>query len=111
MRKTDKCEVVGYVSIEKVLKMIGGKWKLRILYMLALEDKLRYGELQRALPPITHKVLSSQLKELEKDEIIIRKEYPMIPPKVEYMLSEKGVGLIPIVEKMCDWIIKYDKRK
>ena len=58
---------VGYAKFEKVVNMIGGKWKLRIIYMLALHDVLRYGELKRLLTPITHKMLTAQLKELEKD--------------------------------------------
>lgn len=102
-----KCEIVGYNSIEKVLDMVGGKWKVHILYILAEKSILRYGELKRNLDSVTHKVLSSKLKELEKDELIIRTEYPQIPPKVEYTLSEKGWDLIPMIDKMCDWIIKY----
>ena len=83
--------------------MINGKWKLRILYELACEKILCYSELKRNLTPITHKMLSTQLKELEEDGIIIRKEYPQVPPKVEYSLSEKGISFIPIINAMCDW--------
>ena len=64
---------------------------------------MRYSELKRNLTPITHKMLSTQLKELEEDGIIIRKEYPQVPPKVEYSLSEKGISFIPIINAMCDW--------
>lgn len=64
---------------------------------------MRYSELKRNLTPITHKMLSTQLKELEEDGIIIRKEYPQVPPKVEYSLSEKGISFIPIIDAMCDW--------
>ena len=77
--------------------------ELRILYELACEKNLRYSELKRKLTPITHKMLSTQLKELEEDGIIIRKEYPQVPPKVEYSLSEKGISFIPIINAMCDW--------
>ena len=87
----------------KTFSMINGKWKLRILYELACEKILRYSELKRNLTPITHKMLSTQLKELEEDGIIIRKEYPQIPPRVEYSLSKKGETLIPILNMMCDW--------
>ena len=87
----------------KTFSMINGKWKLRILYELACEKILRYSELKRNLTPITHKMLSTQLKELEEDGIIIRKEYPQVPPKVEYSLSEKGISFIPIIIAMCDW--------
>jgi len=87
----------------KTFSMINGKWKLRILYELACEKILRYSELKRNLTLITHKMLSTQLKELEEDGIIIRKEYPQVPPKVEYSLSEKGISFIPIINAMCDW--------
>ena len=87
----------------KTFSMINGKWKLRILYELACEKILRYSELKRNLIPITHKMLSTQLKELEEDGIIIRKEYPQIPPRVKYSLSKKGETLIPILNMMCDW--------
>jgi len=62
-----------------------------------------YGALKRNLAPITHKMLSTQLKELEKDGMIIRKEYPRVPPKVEYSLSDKGKTFVPIINAMCDW--------
>ena len=79
-----------------------------IIYMLAFHEVLRYGELKRLLAPITHKMLTNQLKELEKDGLIIRKEYPQVPPKVEYYLSEMGKGLRPVVRAMYEWIEKYD---
>lgn len=85
------------------LAVIEGKWKLRIMYELACETILRYGELKRNLQPITHKMLSTQLKELEHDGMIIRKEYPQVPPKVEYSLSPKGLTFLPILDQMCDW--------
>lgn len=85
------------------LAIIGGKWKMRILYELSCDSILRYGALKRNLAPITHKMLSSQLKELEKDDMIIRTEYPQLPPKVEYTLSDKGKTFVPIINVMCNW--------
>ena len=85
------------------LAVIGGKWKMRILYELSCDSILRYGALKRNLAPITLKMLSTQLKELEKDGMIIRKEYPRVPPKVEYSLSDKGKTFVPIINAMCDW--------
>lgn len=64
---------------------------------------MRYSEIKRTLGNITHKMLSETLKEMEHDDLIIRKEYPQVPPKVEYRLSEKGKSLIPILSAMCDW--------
>ena len=85
------------------LSLISGKWKMIILYWLIEKQPIRYNELQRLIGTITYKTLSVQLKELERDGLIIRKEYPQIPPKVEYSLSEKGLSLYPILESMCEW--------
>ena len=85
------------------LAMIGGKWRLVILYWLIEYKGIRFNELQRLIGTITHRTLSKQLKEMECDGLIIRKEYPQIPPKVEYSLSEKGHSLYPIMEAMCEW--------
>jgi len=85
------------------LSLIGGKWKMKIMYELSSDSILRYGELKQKIPAITHKMLSSQLKELENSGIIHRKEYPQIPPKVEYSLTPKGNSLMPILEEMCKW--------
>jgi DNA-binding HxlR family transcriptional regulator len=98
----------GYERFEKVVNMIGGKWKLRIIYVLAFHETLRYGELKRLLTPITHKMLSTQLKELEKDGLINRKEYQQIPPKVEYSLTQMGKDLQPVVHEIHNWILQYD---
>jgi DNA-binding HxlR family transcriptional regulator len=85
------------------LSMIGGKWRLVILYWLAEYETVRYNELQRLIGSITYKTLSTQLKEMVADGLVIRKEYPQVPPKVEYSLSEKGRSLYPIMEAMCEW--------
>lgn len=81
---------------EYTLSIIGGKWKMIIMFWLSKRKIVRYGELKKLINGITHKMLSSQLKELEYEGIIIRKEYHQIPPKVEYSLSEKGWTLMPI---------------
>lgn len=86
------------------LSLINGKYKLIIIYWLAHhKDVMRYNELKRCLGNISHKTLSSTLKEMEADGLIIRNEYPQIPPKVEYSLSDKGKSLIPILVSMCEW--------
>lgn len=101
---------VGYKEFENVVDMLGGKWKLRILWFLGIHKVLRYSELKKALTPITHKMLSMQLKELERDGLIIRTEYPQIPPKVEYSISRKGQDLLPVFNEMCNWIERYHTR-
>lgn len=83
--------------------LIGGKWKIYILYWLWRKEIMRYNELRRALHGITHKMLSAQLHELEDDKLIIRKEYPQVPPKVEYCLSTRGESLMPILHEICHW--------
>lgn len=85
------------------LSVIGGKWKMVIMFVIVEKSVARYGEIKRAIPDITHKMLSAQLKELEHDGIILRKEYQQVPPKVEYSLSEKGKSLMPVLEEMCKW--------
>ncbi len=88
---------------EHTLRVIGGKWKMRIIYQLASFRLLRFNELKRRVPAITYKMLSAQLKELERDGIVLRQEYPQIPPRVEYSLTEKGLSLIPVLNEMCRW--------
>lgn len=88
---------------EYTLSIISGKWKMVIMFWLWKCEVMRYGELKKSVKSITHKMLSSQLKELEADNIIVRIEYSQVPPKVEYSLSEKGVSLMPILKEMCIW--------
>ena len=85
------------------ISLIGGKWKMHILYWLSKKEILRYGELKKLLGTITHKMLSAQLKELEKDGLVFRNEYPQVPPKVEYSLTEKGQSIIPLLKLICEW--------
>ncbi|HIW39902.1 MAG TPA: helix-turn-helix transcriptional regulator [Candidatus Eubacterium pullicola] len=85
------------------MSLISGKYKLPILYSLAFYGPFRYNELKRFLDPISFKTLTANLKELEESDLIIRKEYPEIPPKVEYFLSDKGWSLMPILGQLCDW--------
>ncbi|WP_020225176.1 winged helix-turn-helix transcriptional regulator [Holdemania massiliensis] len=82
---------------------VEGKWKMHILFWLWKQDTLRYSELKRSLGKVTHKMLSSQLKELEADGLILRLEYPQVPPKVEYRLSQKGKSMMPILSELCRW--------
>ncbi len=85
------------------LSLINGKYKMVVLYTLGIFEVVRFNELKRFIKPISYKTLSSTLKELEDDELVIRTEYPQIPPKVEYRLSERGKSLLPLLNQMCDW--------
>lgn len=89
------------------LEVISGKYKVMIIWFLYQNKILRYNELQKTIKGITPKMLISQLRELENDEIIKRKIYPVVPPKVEYSLTAKGESLIPIFLEMKKWGEKY----
>ncbi|MDD3225198.1 MAG: helix-turn-helix domain-containing protein [Clostridium sp.] len=97
------CYVSNREPFQYTLSIISGKWKLKIIYLLACMGTVRYGVLKKNIDDITHKMLSSQLKELESNNIILRKQYMQIPPKVEYSLSKKGESLVPIIKSMCEW--------
>lgn len=90
---------------------IGGKYKGRILWALHMHTVLRYGELSRELADITPKMLTQSLKELEADELINRKLYPQVPPKVEYSLTDTGKELIPFLQYLADWGHKQMSKK
>ena len=85
------------------LSLIAGKYKMSILYCLFRFEVVRYNEMKRYLQGVSFKTLTNALKELERDKLIERKEYPRIPPKVEYRLSARGKTLIPILDSMCEW--------
>lgn len=85
------------------LSLINGKYKMTILYCLMEFNVVRYNALKKYIKTISHKTLSLTLKELEHDGLVHREEYPQIPPKVEYSLTERGKSLIPILDSMCEW--------
>lgn len=88
---------------ELTLSIISGKWKIIIIYYLETEGVLRFSEIKRLLPKITHKVLTTQIRELEEDGIVHRNVFPEVPSKVEYSLTILGQSLIPIVLMMDEW--------
>ena len=85
------------------LSLINGKYKMTILYTLMEFGVVRFNEMKKYIGGISYKTLSVTLKELESDGLVRRKEYPQIPPKVEYSLTERGRSLIPILDGMCEW--------
>ena len=85
------------------LSLISGKHKMVILYCLMEFETVRFNELKRYLKTISDKTLSMNLKELEADRLIVRTEYPQIPPKVEYSLSERGKSLMKVLDQLCVW--------
>ncbi|QGQ97257.1 transcriptional regulator [Paenibacillus psychroresistens] len=92
------------IPVEAALEVIGGKWKVVILCFLTKgEGILRTGELRRLMPGVTQKMLTQQLRELEKDGIILRETYDQVPLKVEYSLTEYGRSLTHILDALCAW--------
>lgn len=104
MEKTDHCPV------SSTLELIGGKYKALILWHLS-ESTLRFSELKKAISGATAKMLTQQLRELEAQDLISRVVYPIIPPKVEYSLTELGKSLLPILVAMRDWGANYLRSK
>lgn len=95
-----------HCPIEATLALIGGKYKALILWHL-IDATLRFNELSRRIADVTPKMLTQQLRELENDQLLIRTVYPIVPPKVEYSLSEFGRSIIPVLDAMCNWGSDY----
>lgn len=91
-----------------VHKLLSGKWKILILWYL-VNGPLRFSDIKRSLPNVTQKMLTNQLRSLEEDNIIYRNVYPVVPPKVEYGLTEIGKKIIPVLEAMHDYGEEYLK--
>ena len=83
--------------------IIGGKWKMIILWRLSVDGTMRYGEIKKKVNRISHKMLSQQLKELERDNLISRIDYLQVPPKVEYSLTPRGKTFIPLLKCAFEW--------
>lgn len=92
---------------ELTLSIIGGKWKMLVLWHLGKEGTKRFGELKSLMPGITQRMLVNQLRELEDHLIVHREVYPVVPPKVEYSLTKQGRSLIPILDSMYEWGKEY----
>lgn len=92
--------------VDATLSLIGGKYKALILWHL-INGTMRYGELQKMIPQATPKMLTQQLRELENDNLLHREVFPVVPPKVEYSLTDFGKSLKPILVAMYDWGLKY----
>ncbi|MBQ7089952.1 MAG: helix-turn-helix transcriptional regulator [Clostridia bacterium] len=99
-----------HCPVGETIRLIGGKYKALILWFLT-EGKKRYGELQKQIPEATPKMLTQQLRELESDALISRTVYPVVPPKVEYTLTDLGQSMVPILRSMYDWGETYLKER
>ena len=90
--------------VEVTIDIVGGKWKCLILWHLH-EGKMRFKELERIVPGVSQKMLTQQLKEMEKDELLVKTVYPEVPPRVEYELTLRGRSLFPLLQAMHDWAV------
>ena len=97
-----------YNPVEFAMDRIGGTWKMPILWRLK-DRVMRYGELKKDMPRITHKMLTSQLRELEAEGFVTRKVYPVVPPKVEYTITKRGLRAIAVIETIRDYGLELMK--
>ena len=100
------CKNMFNCPVEATIRLIGGKYKAVILWHL-MNQTLRYNEIHKRIPNATDKMLAQQLRELEKDGLINRTVYPVVPPKTEYSLTDFGQTISPILDAMCDWGTNY----
>ena len=99
----EEAQLLADTGFGYTLSLIGGKYKMVILYWLQRQSPTRFNELQRRIGGISYKTLAATLKELERDGLISRTEYPQVPPKVEYALTARGRSLLPVLDVMCAW--------
>lgn len=95
--------------LEYGLEMFGGKWKSRIICVLASGGVVRYSEIRRQMGNITDAVLATNLRELIENDMVLRTSYDEIPPRVEYSLTERGFSAVPILKSICAWAGRYEK--
>jgi DNA-binding HxlR family transcriptional regulator len=102
-------ERIIYCPVEFTTRVIGGKWKPRLVWSLIRQQPLRFSELRSGCEPISDRILTKELKELEAAGVILRTEYPVLPKKTEYTLTDFGMTLVPIMQSMADWGLTYNK--
>jgi len=110
MEKSVESKKVYACHFELALDIIGGKWKPIILYYLGENKVLRSGELKKAIPNISDRMLTTRLRELEESGLVHREIYREVPPKVEYSLTDLGCSVVPILMKLKDWGEDYNKK-
>lgn len=98
----ESCQDPDHCPVERTIEVVGGRWKPLILHHLRVET-LRFNELRRRIPSVTQRMLTQHLRELERDEVVSRTVRGVVPPHVEYALTEKGRGLVPVLDVMARW--------
>lgn len=103
LRKEEKKIVTETCPIRNIVSRFGNKWSLLVMLTIADHEVVRFNELLRFIPDVSSRVLSGTLRTLEADDIVSRKVYPVVPPKVEYRLTDTGMSLIPIINELVLW--------
>lgn len=99
----ENCPCMETCPLNRAMALIGGKWKMQILCALSNNGALRYNRLKRSLDGVSNTVLASALRELERDGLVVRREYLEVPVRVEYTVTEYGAALLPILDALGDW--------
>lgn len=103
MRKEERNSIIEICPIRNVVARFGNKWSLLVILTLHEHGVVRFNELCRLIPDVSSRVLSGTLRTLEADDLIARKVYPVVPPKVEYSLTETGRSLVPLITQLTEW--------
>lgn len=103
LKKEERNSIIEICPVRNVIARFGNKWALLVVLVLSEHEKVRFSELCRLIPDISSRVLSGTLKTLEADAIVSRKMYTVVPPKVEYQLTEIGRSLVPIINQLTEW--------
>lgn len=108
-KKEEKNSIIEICPVRNVISRFGNKWSLLVILILSENKVLRFSELCHMIPDVSSRVLSSTLKTLEADGLVSRKSYPVVPPKVEYKLTETGLSLVPFIIQLTEWAQKNMK--
>ena len=103
LKKEERNSIIEICPVRNVIARFGNKWALLVILVLSENGNVRFNELCRLIPDVSPRVLSGTLKTLEADGLISRKIYPVVPPKVEYRLTETGGSLVPIILQLTEW--------
>lgn len=117
LKKEKKNSIIEICPVRNVVSRFGNKWALLVVLVLSEQKRVRFNELCRLIPDVSSRVLSGTLKTLEADGLVARKVYPVVPPKVEYRLTEIGQSLVPFIVQLTEWaqtnmksIVKHRKK-
>lgn len=117
LKKEEKNSIIEICPVRNVVSRFGNKWALLVVLVLSEQKAVRFNELCRLIPDISSRVLSGTLKTLEADGLVTRKVYPVVPPKVEYRLTDIGQSLVPFIVRLTEWaqtnmksIVKHRKK-